>query len=122
MKSILGGPAQVNSAMITNLDGMEHTLLLGHIGMSPRDYENGNNDGPWSQAGPLVFGRTGTSFIKDTNDMDLTTSLGSPHRGDNIHPCLFAAGSVRLIAMDIDPDVYMLLWGYDDLRDACADR
>jgi prepilin-type N-terminal cleavage/methylation domain-containing protein/prepilin-type processing-associated H-X9-DG protein len=139
-QSILGGGPLNNNALVslrdlTSADGASHTFLLAHKGMDPVYYTGGDpnlyNDVGFAYLTPLqvTFGNTPMSiptehkrrpylYGKDYNPQPgdpyncSTDWIASPHTGSS--PVLFADGSVRYIAYNIDQYTLMKLWAYND--------
>jgi len=129
--SILGGwnPPDVTTGCplntVTAADGAANTLLLAHKALAPRDYAapldnfHWYDDGYWS-AEPSRHLRSPNYFVRDTNDPIVLEGssyhasyfIGSPHPSSM--PCLFADGSVRGLAYDIDPATIPRLWAFND--------
>jgi prepilin-type processing-associated H-X9-DG protein len=122
---------------VTNLDGTGNTILLAHKAMKPSQYTSTSADSDTlTWAYPLLYGsynyqhiRSPYGFIRDTDKppplgtgiggyqslasySDIGHSMGSPHSTGM--PCLFADGSVRNIAFNIDNTVCSYLWFYND--------
>lgn len=106
--SILGSSVPVLPNEIS--DKTPHTILLGHIGIQPRDYGGGAWDGPW-KSNPGAFARTPAPLYRDAEVPDSTNYMGSPH--PSAVPHAFADGSVKTIDYDVDPEWLTQAWIYN---------
>jgi prepilin-type N-terminal cleavage/methylation domain-containing protein len=121
---------------VVNADGTSNTLLLAHKGMKPSQYANTDADcDNLNWAYPLLYGtynyqhfRSPYGFVQDTEVTpcgtgiggyetvpwysDMCHSMASPHPG--VMPCMFADGSGRSIAYNIDNTICSWLWFYQD--------
>ena len=116
LSSILGSQVPVSVTSVTNADGASNTILLSHKGVKPMHQDgSGPNDAGWATAGN---GRDPNEILRDTNNSDMSTKIGSPHA--SVAPSLFADGSVRNVSYDLntvkigDLPAMVLLWAYND--------
>jgi prepilin-type processing-associated H-X9-DG protein len=123
-RTILGdyGAKQVTLKQVTDADGTACTLLLGHKGMRPHDYDTGSagssNDDSWFSTNPWDHHRSAFYLVQDTNEQpvpgryDMWDVMGGPH--PNLSPVLFADGSVRGIIYGMSTDIHGALWTWND--------
>jgi prepilin-type N-terminal cleavage/methylation domain-containing protein/prepilin-type processing-associated H-X9-DG protein len=138
-QSILGGGPPNNPSVslrdLTGHDGASHTFMLAHKGVDPVNYTTGDPSWPYDDVGfayltpiELTFGPSQPQIPTEHKrrpylygkDYDSTGGyytcskdfIASPHTGSS--PVLFADGSVRYIAYNIDEYTLMKLWAYND--------
>lgn len=115
--SILAGKFRdkqgVSLKEITEADGASNTLMLTHKAMDPRNYDgSGPNDEGWAWLGNTDEHKRNPFKLVPDYQGDAFEYLGSPHA--KAAPSLYADGSVRAVAYDIDERILPMLWSWND--------
>ncbi len=95
--SILGHQTQVRTTQIT--DGIGNTLLLGHIGIQPQDYDGSSGSDGDYKSNQKAFSRTPNPLYPDNQVQSSSQYMGSPHTTSVPH--LYADNSVKTIDYDV---------------------
>jgi prepilin-type N-terminal cleavage/methylation domain-containing protein/prepilin-type processing-associated H-X9-DG protein len=106
--------------VVTNADGTANTILLAHKGMQPQFYsESGPNDEGFAYIGDRWEHHRLPQYLVQDYDLppgspllNPATLLASPH--PTAMPVLFADGSVRRLAYDLDPATCVSLSAWND--------